>query len=345
MSELSDALLTWYAANKRDLPWRETYDPYRVWLSEIMLQQTRVDTVIPYYNRFLKAFPDVKALSHAEEDQYLKLWEGLGYYSRVKNLVKGARLVQEEYLGIIPDKKEELLKIPGIGEYTANAIMAFAFGEPVVTVDGNLIRVYARLDAASIVPNDSSSKKACDGYFKGHVTEENSRDFNQALMDLGELVCLPNGEPRCHICPLRACCKANQLGTPMAFPLKKKKIEKRIEHRQVFILIYRNNVALFKRPDQGLLAGMYEYLNVSGEDNLKPEKTLQNLGIHCNEIIHIGKKKHVFTHLIWEMDGYVCVLDKPCDATFVSKSELKNRYSVPSAFAAFTQILLDDYLR
>ena len=346
MNELSSALLAWYEKAKRRLPWRDSFDPYRVWVSEIMLQQTRVDTVIPYFQRFMADFPNIKILAEAEEEHYLKLWEGLGYYSRVRNLVKGAKMIQEEFLGVMPEDKVSLMKIPGIGDYTSNAILAFAFGEPVVTVDGNLIRVYARLAASSVVPNDASSKKLCEDYFLPHVTKENSRDFNQALMDLGELICLPNGEPRCLECPLARFCKAHQQGEPTKYPLPKKKVEKRAEVRQVFLLIHDNKVMLWKRSDKGLLGGMYEFLNVQAEENANPEKTLQKLDIFCKTPIFIGKKKHIFTHLIWDMDGYVCYLDKPIDdAVSASRQDIIHRYTLPNAFSYFVEILFKDYLK
>ena len=179
MSELSKALLDWYDVHHRVLPWRETKGPYRIWVSEIMLQQTRVETVKPYYLRWMEAFPNIKALAEAPEEAYLKLWEGLGYYSRVRNLAKGAKAIQEQYLGVMPETKKELLSIPGIGSYTASAILAIAFGEKEIAVDGNLIRIYARLTKSSIVPNDVSSKKACEDYLLQHIDEDRAGDFNQ----------------------------------------------------------------------------------------------------------------------------------------------------------------------
>ena len=346
MTDLAEALLGWYGQAKRILPWRDRFDPYKVWVSEIMLQQTRVDTVIPYYERFMEAFPNVKALSEAEESVYLKLWEGLGYYSRVRNLVKGAKMVQDVYHGVIPETKKELMAIPGIGDYTASAILSFAFGERTVTVDGNLIRVYARLAGDAIVPNEESSKKACYDFFLPHIDESNSRDFNQALMDLGELVCLPNGNPKCLSCPLSKYCRAYKEGKQTSYPLPKKKIEKKIEHRVVFALLYRNKVALFKRTNKGLLSGMYEYLNVIDEDRLDPKLLLEKENIPCKSLISLGKAKHVFTHLVWEMEGYACVVDQPLEGViFATKNDLLNTFALPNAFAYFTRILCDDYLK
>lgn len=345
MSELSKALLDWYDVHHRVLPWRETKDPYRIWVSEIMLQQTRVETVKPYYLRWMEAFPNIKALAEAPEEAYLKLWEGLGYYSRVRNLAKGAKAIQEQYLGVMPETKKELLSIPGIGSYTASAILAIAFGEKEVAVDGNLIRIYARLTKSSIVPNDVSSKKACEDYLLQHIDEDRAGDFNQALMDLGELVCLPNGTPKCLQCPFARFCKAHLEGKETAYPLPKRKVEKRQEKRAIFCLIYQNKVLLFKRPNEGLLAGMYEYLNVQTDEKAKPEMILKNLNIPCKSLTLLGKKKHIFTHLVWDMEAYVGYLEKaPNEGVLASREDILDRYTIPSAFASFTELLLKRYL-
>ncbi len=345
MSDLSKALLDWYDVHHRVLPWRMSKDPYRIWVSEIMLQQTRVETVKPYFLRFMETFPNIKVLASAPEEAYLKLWEGLGYYSRVRNLAKGAKLIQERFLGTMPETKEELLQVPGIGEYTASAILAIAFGEKEVAVDGNLIRIYARLNKASVVPNDASSKKACEQYLLQHIDENRAGDFNQALMDLGELVCLPNGAPKCDQCPFASFCKAHIEGKETSYPLPKKKVEKKRERRAIFCLIYQNKVLLFKRPADGLLGGMHEYLNVKLEGKKKPEQILKNLEIPCKTPMDLGKKKHVFTHLIWDMEGYVGYLEEaPKDGVLASREEILDRYTLPSAFSNFTDILLRRYL-
>lgn len=341
MTELSCLLLDWYNQHKRNLPWRTTHDPYRVWVSEIMLQQTRVDTVIPYYLRFMEAFPNIKVLSEAKEERYLKLWEGLGYYSRVRNLVKGAKLIQEQFKGVMPEDKESLLKIPGIGDYTSAAILSFAYGEPVVTIDGNLIRVYARLTASKIIPNETQSKKDAEAFLMKHIPNDRSGDFNQALMDLGELVCLPNGAPRCNECPLKDQCKAHLEKKETSYPLPKKKIEKKIEERSIFMLICDKKIALFKRPSGGLLGGMYEFLNIENKEGISPEKLLQNLNISCKNPIFLGEKKHVFTHLVWKMKGYICYVDSfPMGSVIADKEALLYHYTIPTAYSYFLEAIL-----
>lgn len=345
MHDFVDALCSWYEEHKRDLPWRRTNDPYAVWVSEVMLQQTRVETVIPYFLRFMHAFPTVFDLAGSQEEEYMKLWEGLGYYSRVRNLVEGAKYIIVHHQGILPCSKEELLKVKGIGEYTASAILSIAFKQKEIAVDGNLIRVYARLEKMPIVPNEPSSVKRCRDFFQPFLEEGDPSIFNQALMDLGELVCLPNGAPRCNECPLRDFCKARKEGNALDYPLPKAKANKRVEHRLVLFLIYENKVVIRKRGNNGLLANMYEFPNYLIEGD-SIEKTLQKSSFYCKTPIFLEKKKHIFTHIVYEMEGYVILLEEPPrEGILVPMRELKERYTLPNAFSKFLPSLETRYLR
>ena len=342
MHPITKELLSWYEAHHRVLPWRNTHDPYAIWVSEVMLQQTRVDTVIPYFNRFLQAFPNIQSLAEAEEEAYLKYWEGLGYYSRVRNLVKGARYVMEHFGGVLPEDEASLLSIPGIGPYTSKAILSIAFGEPYIAVDGNLIRVYARLAKQSVIPNEEKTKKACEIYLKSLIEGAEPGLFNQALMDLGELVCIPNGAPLCHNCPLKNYCKAHLEGNEQGYPLPKIKPQKKEEQRLVLLLIQQGKLILHKRPSSGLLAGMYELPNYLMDSPKQAKKTIQNLQISCKNPIFVGKRTHIFTHLKWHMQAYVAYSDEvPEDMIEASLSDIEHHYTIPNAFSPLIDLLLE----
>ena len=341
MSELSLALLSFYKRSGRKLPWRTSNDPYQVWVSEIMLQQTRVETVKPYFLRFMKELPDVASLANADEATYLKLWEGLGYYSRVRNLHKAAEMVMNDFGGVMPQNKQDLLRLSGIGDYTANAIMAFAYNENAIAVDGNLIRVYARLNARKIVPNEPKSKEEAERFFLKHIDDGHAREINSALMDLGELVCLPNGTPKCEDCPLAPFCKAHQKGKETDYPLPKKKVEKRIQKRFVYLVVKEGKVYVQKRPSTGLLAKLHEFPNIIASS---PEEGLIELNIPAKSISFALHSKHVFTHLVWEMDAYIVIPTRfeGGDGHFVDKDELLDHCTLPSAFSPFLDYLLDN---
>ena len=268
MKEDTKLLLDWYDAERRILPWREDPTPYHVWVSEIMLQQTRVEAVKDYYARFLSTLPDVASLAAADEDTYLKIWEGLGYYSRVRNMHKAAVTIMDEYGGEIPSTAKELQKLSGIGEYTAAAIASIAFQQPVSSVDGSLLRVYARRNLYRENIKDPAAKKVAYDYYMERMPEDRPGDYNQALMDLGATVCLPNGEPECFRCPWADLCEAHKQGVELEVPVVPAKKARRIEHRNVYRVHCGDVLLLSKRPDTGLLAGLYEFPN----DLLVPEK-------------------------------------------------------------------------
>ena len=339
LKQLSEPLLAWYDANRRILPWREEVSAYRTWVSEIMLQQTRVTAVLPYFTRFMAAFPTVEALAAADTDRLMKLWEGLGYYSRARNLQKAARIVTEQYGGQFPSTYEELIALPGIGDYTAGAILSIAFGKCVPAVDGNVLRVAARITGSRLDVLDAKNKKLFHSWMEEAMSSLRPGEYNQALMDLGATVCLPNGEPLCDACPARDFCAARQEGSQSALPVRAKKKEKRVEHLTVFLLLRCGAVALRQRPGEGLLAGLWEYPHVDGTlDETRAVRQLTDWGLMPHRW---GKKvnaRHEFTHIRWEMTGYILEVngDGPAEWLWADGAERKKR-AVPSAFARFTR--------
>lgn len=331
---VTESLLYWYRDHRRILPWREDPTPYHVWISEIMLQQTRVESVKGYYQRFLNAFPDIPSLAKSSQDTYLKLWQGLGYYSRIENIHKTACILQEKQQDI-PQDYDSLRKLSGIGDYTANAILAIAYQKKAVAVDGNLMRVYSRLEAIPLDPTNSKSKEECRNYFLP-LLGDRPGDFNQALMDLGELICLPHGNPLCDQCPLSFFCKAHKEGKETSYPLPKKKIKKEEVQKTVFVIEYENKILLHKRDSKGLLANLYEYPNV--DKFLTQNQALDYLrhrGIEVSEIHPRKEAKHVFTHLIWHMKAYYVQAKKLTLKENETLSTIKDRqtkYSLPTAF-------------
>lgn len=270
MPKFSSKLLNWYHKNKRTLPWRGHCDPYAVWVSEIMLQQTRVETVIPYFNKWMKLFPSVHALAEASEREVLNAWEGLGYYSRARNFRKAAGIVVEAYKGKLPSDVDELQKLPGIGRYTAGALASILFGMDEPALDGNLKRVYARLFDVKKPVNSTEGEKLLWKIARENLPKGKAADFNQALMDLGAMICLPKN-PRCEVCPLARDCKAKARGTQHLRPVKtaKKAVPRYIHAAAVIVAQIANlgNVLLAKRPSRGLLAGMWEFPNARVEGN------------------------------------------------------------------------------
>ncbi len=264
---INGPLLAWYEEHARILPWREDASPYRVWISEIMLQQTRVEAVKPYFTRFLEAFPDVKALAAAPEDRLLKLWEGLGYYNRARNLKKAAGIIMERYGGRVPDTKEELLSLPGIGSYTAGAIASIAYGKPEPAVDGNVLRVLSRVLASREDVASAAVKRQFEEDLALTMPRGDCSAFNQGLIEIGALVCLPNGEPRCGECPLRSVCLAARNGLTASIPYKAPKKPRRVEERTILLIESGDLVAIRKRPENGLLASMYEFPGLEGRQS------------------------------------------------------------------------------
>lgn len=346
LCHIAPPLLKWYDKCRRILPWREQVTPYRVWVSEIMLQQTRVEAVKPYFERFMNRLPDVKALAEAPEDELLKLWEGLGYYSRARNLQQAARRILTEYRGQMPTEYEDIRKLKGIGNYTAGAIASIAFGRPVPAVDGNVLRVLARLleDDGDIL--SPAVKKRVEEALREVIPKDRPGDFNQALMELGATVCLPNGRPKCEQCPWEPFCLANLHRTQAEYPQKRAKKARTVEQKTVLVLQDTWRAAIQKRPDRGLLAGLYEFPSLEG--HASREEVLQWLkerGLHAVRIRPLPASRHIFTHREWHMTGYAILVDElePMGADrsllFVRPEETEEKYPIPSAFAAYTKYL------
>jgi len=324
-------LLHWYEANQRSLPWRHTSDPYHIWISEIMCQQTRVEAVKGYYARFLAALPTVEALAQVEDNKLLKLWEGLGYYSRARNLKKAAQMVMQEYDGQLPKTPEELRKLPGIGCYTAGAIASIAFGVAVPAVDGNVLRVLARLQADYADITLEKTKQNFAARLQPTIPSSKPGVFNQALMELGALVCLPNGAPLCPKCPLQESCLARQHALIAELPVKTAKKPRRLERKQLLILRHEDKLALRKRPDTGLLAGLWELPEVF---------ELPVDYVHSSE--DAGAAVHIFTHIEWHMTARKVVLKKTIaldNLVWVTQQQLAQDYALPSAFAGFREMM------
>ncbi len=343
----AEPLLAWYDRGRRILPWREEATPYHVWVSEIMLQQTRVEAVKPYYDRFMKALPDIGHLAAAKEEELLKLWEGLGYYNRVRNLKKAAMLVMEKYAGVMPGEYEELLRLPGIGSYTAGAISSIAYGRRVPAVDGNVLRVLARLQGDGRDIASQQARGEIEKELAIVMPQERPGDFNQALMELGATVCIPVGTPHCGECPWEGICAAHKQGRELDFPFKTPKKPRVIEEKTVLILRDQTRAALKKRPDKGLLAGMYEFPCLegrrSGEEVLA---YLKKEGLSVLKIEPLPASRHIFTHKEWHMTGYDVRVDELAEKKgkggflFVEPREIKDRYPIPSAYSAYLQNFL-----
>ncbi len=344
---VSERLLNWYDAGRRILPWREDATPYHVWVSEIMLQQTRVEAVKPYYDRFIKALPDIEHLARAEEEELLKLWEGLGYYNRVRNLKKAAQVIMEEYGGVMPKEYEELIKLPGIGSYTAGAVSSIAYGRKVPAVDGNVLRVLSRLKGDERDISQQRVRTAIEEELRLSMPEERPGDFNQALMELGAVVCIPTGVPHCEECPWENSCMAHLQKRELDFPCKMPKKPRVIEKKTVLVIKDENKAALKKRPKDGLLAGMYEFPCLEG--HLTDGQVLEYLkeeGLSVLKIEPLRSSRHIFTHKEWHMIGYAVKVDELAEnknsgnMIFVEYQEARERYPIPSAYRAYFQNFL-----
>ena len=375
LQRIVPALMEWYPNHKRDLPWRVHPLPYYVWISEVMLQQTRVETVIPYYLRFLKKLPSVGDLAGCPPEELMKLWEGIGYYSRARNLQKAAKVVMELYGGSMPGTKEELLKLPGIGSYTASAISSIAYGRCEAAVDGNVLRVSTRLLEDSACIDEPRVKKRWEEiwtavmrqYQESHPEEASfPGTFNQAMMEIGATVCVPGGTPVCSRCPLSAFCLAHLHAKELLYPVRKTKRPRRVEKRTVLLLTDGGRIALRKRSGKGLLAGMWELPNEEGM--LTQEEALsyaEGLGLSPLRIRPLPHARHIFTHIEWEMTGWQVLAEtlddlKTCgmepighapaaaetaaDRTgsygsgswaLVSVQQAERQYAIPAAFSAY----------
>lgn len=343
--ELVQRLLKWFDNNHRILPWRSEPTPYRVWISEIMLQQTRVEAVKPYFERFVSALPDIQTLADCPEEQLLKLWEGLGYYNRVRNLQKAAKVILEMGMDNLPEDYEELQKLPGIGSYTAGAISSIAFGKKAPAVDGNVLRVFSRvfLDYEDVLSQKTKKKMAA--LVLELIPMDRPGDFNQALMELGATVCVPNGMAKCKVCPLEKLCQANLLEKTMELPVKSGKKPRRIEKKTVFILLENEKVALHQRENKGLLAGLYEFPNTEGHLNAKEALAwAKEQGFEPLRIQRLEDAKHIFSHVEWRMRAYAIGVSgwKKNNIEpyfFIKPEETKKHYPIPAAFLAYTRYM------
>ncbi|MCQ2491581.1 MAG: A/G-specific adenine glycosylase [Lachnospiraceae bacterium] len=341
--EIVKPLLAWYEQNARILPWREEPTAYRVWISEIMLQQTRVEAVKPYYHRFMNVLPDVEALAFVEDEKLMKLWEGLGYYNRARNLKIAAGQILKDYDGNLPADYEQLLSLKGIGEYTAGAIASIAFKIPVPAVDGNVLRVITRIMADESDILKASTKKMVTKALLEIIPEEQPGDFNQALMELGAMVCVPNGAPHCEKCPWNELCLSNKRDLTYKIPVKTPKKQRKIEEKTVFLLEYQGKIAIHKRPSSGLLAGLWEFPNEDSMISLaQMEEKLSSWQVQQYKVDVTKKAKHIFSHIEWHMAGfYVECQQKPQmdHLVWINREELEHKYAIPAAFEAFKGIL------
>ncbi len=334
--QLPGVLLPWYDGGHRELPWRLDREPYHIWLSEIMLQQTRVEAVKGYYRRFLKALPTVETLANADDEALHKLWEGLGYYSRVRNLKKAAQVSCREYGGQFPRTYEQVLALPGIGPYTAGAICSIAFDLPTPAVDGNVLRLVSRL-WGDHTPVDTPAFKNCAQMALAEVYPKRAGDFTQALMELGATLCGPNGKPQCGQCPCRSFCTAYRDKTAEKLPVRLPKRGKRTEEKTVLILECAGEYALCKRPDQGLLAGLWQFPDLSGKlSGEAAVSKVEEMGLIPLDISMVVEKKHVFTHIIWDMNGvYIRVREKNTEFTWMTPEQIRTVAALPTAYRQF----------
>ncbi|UII56645.1 A/G-specific adenine glycosylase [Cytobacillus spongiae] len=318
-------LISWFEEEQRDLPWRKDQDPYKVWVSEIMLQQTRVDTVIPYFNNFIEQFPTIEALSVADEEKVLKAWEGLGYYSRVRNLQAAVREVYGSYGGVVPNTRKEISQLKGVGPYTAGAILSIAYGVPEHAVDGNVMRVMSRILSIWADIAKASNRKIFEEAVTSLISHENPSYFNQALMELGALVCTPTS-PSCLLCPVREHCHAFHEGNERELPIKtKNKKQRQVQLASIILADEHGRVLIHKRPNKGLLANLWEFPSVeinlsyiSQKDQLN-DSLEKEYGIQFDQMEMLGGIEHVFSHLIWNINVYKGVLQGPVE----EKSDLK----------------------
>ncbi len=342
----ADSLTEWFSVSKRDLPWRGTGSPYDVWLSEIMLQQTRVEAVKEKFILFRKELPDIRALSEVEDDRLMKLWEGMGYYSRARNLKKCAVQIMNQYNGILPSSPALLEKLSGIGPYTAGAVSSIAYGVPVPAVDGNVLRVLARLFEDDTDIRSPQARKKYESVIRSFYSlhpdldKEYISSFTQALMELGALVCVPNGQPHCPQCPWSSSCKAHKNGTTDSIPYRSALKKRKIIERTLLIIRDENRFLLRKRPENGLLAGLYEFV---GSDSFLSRKQVieetEKMGFTALRVSRLPDSRHIFTHLEWHMRAYEIMVENigaAPDGLLLTKKELAD-FAVPSAFHKYIE--------
>lgn len=332
------ALLDWYLENKRMLPWRESKNPYYIWISEIMLQQTRIEAVKEYFVRFISQIPNISALAAVDEEKLLKLWEGLGYYNRARNLKRAAIQIMEEYEGVMPKSGRQLLALPGIGHYTAGAIASIAYNEPEPAVDGNVLRVFKRLDGSYDDIIRQKVKTELEERIRNIIPKDRPGDFNEAVMELGEVICIPNGRPFCEKCPIQKECVAYRENRMLEIPVKPTKKSRKIQEKTVLLLEYQKKIAIRKRKKTGLLSGMWEYPNMDGawkKEEIKQYLIENHYGI--DSIVEIAPAKHVFSHVEWHMLAYKVQLNRvPADEQqWVTWQQLEDSFPLPTAFSYF----------
>lgn len=340
LQQLPIPLLIWYRENARTLPWRSDPTPYHVWISEIMLQQTRVAAVLDYYGRLLAAAPDISVLAALPEDRLMKLWQGLGYYSRARNLQKAAKQIMSNFNGVFPNTYEDIRSLAGVGDYTAGAVASIAFALPVPAVDGNVLRVTARITGNSGDITTSATKKKVTAALAEVIPLDAPGDFNQALMELGATICLPNGAPLCHRCPAARFCRAFQEGRTEQLPVKAAKKERRVEKRTVYLLFHGDCVALRRRPARGLLAGLWEYPSEPSGGEDWPARW----GLSAPALERAGTGRHIFTHIEWSMTALAGELEGsalPEGWVWASRTDLRDVYAVPNAFQSFHRPVMD----
>lgn len=334
-------LCLWYEKNKRSMPWREEATPYHVWLSEIMLQQTRIEAAKAYYHRFIERLPDVQSLAEVSEEELMKLWEGLGYYNRARNLQKAAKILVEHYDGKLPASYDLLLELPGIGNYTAGAIASIAYGIPAPAVDGNVLRVVMRYLNCEDDIMKQSVRRQMERAILEVIPKEQPGEFNQALMELGEVICIPNGRPLCEKCPLMSACQGHTAGRELELPVKPEKKSRRIEKKTILLFENEGKIGIAKRPEQGLLAGLWEFPGLDGYRTISQIKQwLDERGVAENQVSRLKGGKHIFSHVEWHMRGYwIQVKEKQQDIVpeliWVEKTELQKQYAIPVAFHIF----------
>ena len=336
--------LRWYEENGRDLPWRRTKDPYRIWVSEIMLQQTRVEAVTEYYRRFTEALPDIHHLATCEDDRLLKLWEGLGYYNRVRNMKSAAQEMEKHYGGKMPADYEKILTLPGIGAYTAGAIASIAYDLPAPAVDGNVLRILCRVTKDDRDIKKESTKKLLTNLLWNVMPKTGSGAFNQAMMDIGAILCLPKGSPRCTDCPWERLCGAHLCDQTDRYPYRSPAKERRLEKRTVFLIMDGDRILIEKRPKKGLLAGLYQFPNREGYFKKNEAIDLvRSMGLDPLKIEVLPDAKHVFSHIEWQMKGYLIRVSdlggygQTRDALLVKKSRIESDYAIPSAFEVYAK--------
>ena len=325
-------LLNWYDEHARVLPWRSEPFPYYVWVSEIMLQQTRVEAVKPYFARFIKRLPTLTTLAKVDDDELRKLWEGLGYYNRVRNMKKCAKVCEEKYKGELPTTYDELIMLPGIGSYTAGAIASIAYKEVVAAVDGNVLRVFSRLLISEDDILKESTKKKFQKIIKKYIPIDRPDAFNQALMEIGALVCVPNAAPRCNICPLIKHCKGYLEGKAQFLPIKKAKAKRKLEKKTMLVFVCDEQVLLNQRPSKGLLAELYEFPSLEG---FYTKKQIQKIYPHALKIKKLEKSKHIFSHIEWHMEGYLIEVDTLKIGIHATYQEIESKYAIPTAFKVY----------